>query len=70
MTSTNENEEEETEEMMVEQDPFDDLIHIHIHSHWLPLVIHEDIFGIPTTQLKKLRRRYWILHNRFKENGR
>jgi hypothetical protein len=43
MTATNKN--EETEEMVVEQDPFDDLphIHIHIHSHLLPpLLIQED----------------------------
>jgi hypothetical protein len=28
--------------MVVEQDPFDDLLHICIHSYMLPLLIQED----------------------------
>jgi hypothetical protein len=43
MTATDDNEEDDdTEELVVEQDPFDNLLHIHIRSHLLPLLIHED----------------------------
>jgi hypothetical protein len=43
MTGTGDNEQDDnTEELVVEQDPFDDLLHICICSHLLPLLIHKD----------------------------
>jgi hypothetical protein len=43
MTATDNNEkDDDTEELVMEQDPFDDLLHIRIHSHLLPLLIHKD----------------------------
>jgi hypothetical protein len=43
MTATKENgEEDATEEMVVEQDPFDDLLHICNCSLLLSLLIHKD----------------------------
>jgi hypothetical protein len=43
MTATDENEEDnDTEELVVEQDPFNDCLHICIRSHLLPLLIHKD----------------------------
>jgi hypothetical protein len=68
MTATDENEDEDkTEELVVEQDPFDDLLHIRICSHFLPLLIHKDkIVSMtdlwkPNPQTNRLRRFYWIL---------
>jgi hypothetical protein len=43
MTATNDNEDDDdTEKLVVEQDPFHNLLHIRIRSHLLPLLIHED----------------------------
>ena len=41
-TAADENKEEETELDLEPDDPFDDLLHIRIRSHLLPLLIHED----------------------------
>jgi SUMO ligase MMS21 Smc5/6 complex component len=79
LTATDKNEEEdETGKLVVEQDLFDDRLHIHIHSHLFPLLIHKDKIVLMTDlwnpnhtaqQVKEVLLSI-VPYQRFNENGR